>query len=96
MDSTLMKNSYYPYGNLNHDVLSIVENEKQLHKKNKKELTPPITIESISDDVMYVIYKTFDDIFNKNVYSDLLNKDRRRGIGYICIIIYMIYILNKI
>lgn len=97
-NSSLLSNGYNPYANYNNDILSLVDNEKKKYDKikNKKEKSIFSTdINEISDEVILVISKSFEDIFHRNDYKKLFQKDRWRGISYICIIISLAYYINR-
>jgi len=95
-------NSYIPYGNGNsYDILSIVENEKEIYDKqyneyiDKKKRFGSFDIDIITDEIQNVLAKTINDVSNKN-YSDIFKKDRWEGIGYICMIFAIIGFLINI
>jgi len=86
------------YATENSDIISLIENEKNKIKKeneNEKNLLPE-NLDEISDDILYVINESFNDIFEKKTYNTLFKKDRWKGIGYICILIYLIYFVNTL
>ena len=99
-ESSLMYNSYNPYGDFNSDIGNIIETEKKINEKlikeynkNKSKLLPlkdnKIDFEYIYEQITFVLNKTFDDAFNKK-YKNIVKKDRWVGLGYIFIIIYLI------
>ena len=96
--SSIMINSYNPYGDYNSDILNIIEsekknyNDKKIHYEKRKELD--LSMDSISNEIMKVLTNLSIDIKNKN-YNGLLLPENRRGLGYIFIIIYIIYYLVK-
>ena len=107
-ESQLMTNMYYPYGDYNTDIENIIQVEKsvneeriKVYNESKKNSIPlddnnSLDFQKIFEDISDVLYKSFDDIFEKKDYSNIFKKDRWNGIGYLCIIIYVIYFLSSL
>ena len=117
--STLMFNSYNPYGDFNSDIASIVETEKQvndinikIYNKEKEKLIPlkktikkdingvqikktELDTEHISERITFTINDVIEDFLKKN-YSNLFSRTKWTGYGYIFIIIYLCYFINKL
>lgn len=111
MNTTLLYNGYQPYGDYNSDILNIIETEKnvnedrikQFNKRRKQLLPKDLSVESmneylnvVNENITHVLYESFKDIFEKKSYKSLVNKDRLQGIGYLLIIIYLIYFISTI
>ena len=92
---------YYPIGNFDNDIHSIIEKEKKINEQRVKEFNEKkknslsTDIYYISEQITFVIYKFFDDIEKKN-YNNFFDRDRWQGYGYLFISIYIVYFLSKL
>lgn len=107
-ESTLMYNSYNPYGDFNSDINNIIEQEKKVnddrineYNNKKKKILPlnddrTIDFTYIFEEITYVLNNIFKIILETKEFNKLFTQDTWVGWGYIFIIIYLTYFISKL
>jgi len=98
--SSLMFNSYYPYGGQKSDIGNLIEIEKKVNEERqtrynmKKTRIVPRNFDDIFSQITFVLNATMVDIIEKNDTNAIFSQERWTGIAYILIAIYIAYFIS--
>jgi hypothetical protein len=99
MDQTTLM--YQKYESFPQNIESIIQIEKEVNEErykkyteSKKNIVPDF--QQVSEEITYVLNESFKDVMETQSYENLFKKDRWTGLGYIFILIYLIYFIHRL